>query len=460
MKALSIFVTLLLAHSASAQAPDYDAAVKTFRTTLSELVKADTTNPPGNEERAVKILAKRFKDAGIPYEVVNFAPGRDNLIVRLKGSGEKKPLLLMAHIDVVGTKDQNWTTPPHEVTEKDGFLYGRGVVDDLGMAVVIVETMIMLKQANVKLNRDIVAAFTGDEESGGAGMRYLVEKRPEFSEVGAVLNEGGTRVLAAGKSRFFNMQVGEKIYQDFTLSAKGETGHSSMPKKDNSIYRLARALEKLANFTPEYRFIDVTRAYFKQRSKVDEGKLAMAMRQLVATNGKLPASALKVVTEVPVNASLLSTSCVATMLAGGTKVNALPPEATANVNCRLLPDENMAMVKQRLEKIINDPKVEVKPVGDFGSAPASPVTGEVPSALAEIVNQMWPGTPILPAMSTGATDSKFFRAKGIPAYGVMPIAIEESDIGRSHGIDERMPVASIRPGIEFFHKLVLRLGAI
>lgn len=439
--------------------PSFEAPEHSYRDTLNQLVKADTTNPPGNESRAVEILAKRLKAEKIAYEIVEFGPGRQNLIARLKGDGSKKPLLLLAHIDVVGTKDQNWATPPHEVTEKDGFLYGRGVGDDLGMAVTNLEVFLMLKKENVQLKRDVILAFTGDEESGGLGIRTVLEKRPELLDAEIALNEGGGIWLNdEGKPYLVRPQVAEKIYQDFELTAKGETGHSSVPKKDNAIYRLARALERIGQFEPERRLLPVTRAYFRETAKIETGNLAKVLKEIAESKGKISKRALKVIESRPAYAIQLYTSCVATMLSGGTKVNALPPTATANINCRILPDETPELVQERLAKIIGDPQVAIAAPKEFSKAGASPVDGVVMTAIQELSKETYPGLPVVPCMQSGATDSRFLRMRGVAAYGFSAMATYEKDANRAHGIDERIPVASIRPAMENMYKLVLKLA--
>lgn len=445
---------------AFAAAPDYEAAAADLRKTLGELVKVDTTTPPGNEAEAVKIAAKKLKAAGIPYEIVSFAPGRDNLVARLKGNGKKKPILLLAHLDVVGTKDQPWTMAKHELTEKDGYLYGRGVLDDLSMAATILETAILIKKANTPLDRDIIIALTGDEESGGTGIKHLLDTRPELvTDAEFVLNEGGFPVLVDNKVTTFRMQVAEKTYQNFTIKAKGTPGHSSLPLKDNAIYRLSHALQKIERAKVEPRIIPATRTYFREIAKTKTGKLAKAMTAVADAKGSLPKWAATTLTENPTYASQLYTTCVATMINGGIKENALPAEATANVNCRIMPDETVADTQKRLAKIINDPNVEVLKLATFGEGPASSVMGEVPTALADVLPKHWPEAVLVPFMQTGATDSRFFRERGIPSYGIMPIAITEADGMRAHGIDERIPAASLVPGLKFFHDLVLRLSA-
>jgi acetylornithine deacetylase/succinyl-diaminopimelate desuccinylase-like protein len=460
MKTLMYLATALLSLKAFAN-PDFTAAAKDFRQTLDLLVKADTSNPPGNEARAVEILAARLKAAHIDYQVLDFGPGRKNLIARLKATDpdpKLKALLLIAHIDVVGTKDQNWTVPPHQVTEKEGYLYGRGVLDDLGMAVANLQTVIALHQEKAALKRDVILAFTGDEESAGLGILSVLKTHPELLAAGIALNEGGSLVLGEdGKVKVVRLQVAEKIYQDFSLVAHGPTGHSSVPQKGNAIYRLAEALVKLGKYQPDERLIPATRPFYAAGIN-DDPRMAKAMRALAQAKGKLPPAALKVIHESPILTSPLSTTCVATMLQGGTKVNALPAQAQAMVNCRILPDETIAQVKARLEKVIADPQVEVQLSSDDGVGGPSPVEGEVPTAVKTLVSEMYPSAPVIPSMVNGATDSRFLRQHGVEAYGISPIASHETDLMRAHGIDERIPAASIVPGLEFEYRLVRSLA--
>ncbi len=445
---------------AQAPAPDFDRALADFRATLGKLVEADTSNPPGNEARAVAIVAARLAAEGIPYEVTEFAPGRQNVVARLAGDGSEKPLLLLAHLDVVGADGQPWTSSPHQVTERDGFLVGRGVSDDLGMALMEIETVILLKRSGAKLRRDVILALTGDEESGGAGIRWLLEHRPDSVAAELALNEGGgVRLDERGKTSFIGLQAAEKIYQDFALVARGPTGHSSVPLADNAIYRLARALERLGGYRFPVRLLPVTREYFRTRAAVESEPLAGALRAAAAAQRTIPASALKVLEASPTLAAMLRTTCVATTLAGGTRVNALPAEARANVNCRILPDESVEDVARALARVIGDPAVAVEPVESFGAGPPSALDGPGPKAVREVSAATWPGVPVVPLLELGATDSRFLRARGIAAYGLNPIALTESDARRAHGVDERISIASLRPAIDFFHRLVVALAA-
>lgn len=460
MKCLILLFAMICSLSARAALlePEYESMGKNFRKTLSDLVKAKTVNPPGNEKKAVEILGARLKKEGIPFKTMDFGKNRSNLVARLKGSGEKKPLLLLAHTDVVGVDNQVWNSPPHTMTEKDGFLYGRGVQDDLGMAVANLEVFIALKKLKIPLKRDVILAFTGDEESGGTGIKALIEKHPDWigdAEVG--LNEGGSPVTDdEQKVIFFNMATAEKTYQDFLLTTKGSTGHSSLPHGDNAIAVLAQALEKLTAHKPEQRLLPVTREYFLKRSEIETGDLAKAMKDVAKSSTRFSSSSIKQLEKHHLQ-NYLITTCIPTMISGGTRVNALPGQATANINCRILPDETIDAVKKRLISIIDDERVEITLEGDFSVGGSSDVKGVVPSAVEKISQQMWPGIVVIPSMLSGATDSRFLQGK-TQMYGVSPLYRLEKDAARAHGIDERIPTGAIVPGMEFMYKLVIEIA--
>jgi acetylornithine deacetylase/succinyl-diaminopimelate desuccinylase-like protein len=454
---------MLVAVRAAAAPPaaaDFEGAIADLRALLVRLVEADTTNPPGNEARAVAIVAERLAAEGIPHETTEFAPGRQNLVARLSGDGSEKPLLLLAHLDVVGADGQPWTSPPHRVTERDGFLVGRGVSDDLGMALVELETVVLLKRSGASLRRDVILALTGDEESGGAGIRALLAREPQAMGAAIALNEGGgPRLDERGRVAFVALQTAEKTYQDFALIVTGSTGHSSVPLPDNAIYRLARALERIGRRRFPVRLLPVVREYFKARAAIEVEPLAGALRSAAAAKGGVPAAALAILEANPILAATLRTTCVATTLGGGTRVNALPSEARATLNCRILPDESIESVEGALARLIADPEVKIERLGDFGAGPPSPLAGPLPTAVRALAAETWPGAPILPFLSVGATDSRFLRERGVAAYGLNPIALTESDARRAHGADERIPVASLPPGLEFFYRLVSGLAA-
>lgn len=441
--------------------PDFSKSAAQLRQTLEALVSLDTTNPPGNEERVADFVAARLASEGIPFVETEFAPGRKNIIARLKATSPSglRPVVILAHEDVVTAASQKWATEPHRVTERDGYLYGRGVSDDLGMASTGLETLVLLKKSGLPLKRDVILALTGDEESGGKGIRHQIASNFEPFDGALVLNEGGGFEIAQdGSVHLLSLQLAEKTYVDFTLKTTGPTGHSSVPQKGNAIFKLARALDRFGQAPTPPRLVPVTRAYFAARAKLEKGPLAEAMEALAKSKGKLPVKALQIVEADPDLAAKLRTTCVATLVSGGTRVNALPSEATANINCRVLPDESPADVEARMIKLINDPTIEVS-ADVQGRAGASALEGEGPQAITEVARAMWPGITIVPAMSGGATDSRYLRAKGVSCYGINPIALREEDARRAHGIDERIPIASIEPGLKFFYKLLVRLAA-
>jgi acetylornithine deacetylase/succinyl-diaminopimelate desuccinylase-like protein len=346
------------------------------------------------------------------------------------------------------------------MVEVDGHLVGRGVLDDLGMAAIELQVMILLRQTGVPLARDVILAWTGDEESGGGGIRWLVENRPDTVDAEIAINEGGTPILDrdGGSVKLVEMQAAEKLYQDFVVTARGPTGHSSVPMQGNPIHRLSRAIHRLAEHEFPARLLPVTRAWLKARAPLEPRERSVAMVQLAASEGALPKDALRVLEADPILAANLRTTCIATMVDGGTRVNALPAEATANVNCRILPDETTEDVQRQLAAIFADPELEIRATRDFGHAPPSPLEGAGPEAIRKVSARIWPHAPIVPFMGRGATDSRHIRGRGVASYGIGPIAVTEIDARRAHGIDERIPLASLRPGVEFLYALVVELA--
>jgi acetylornithine deacetylase/succinyl-diaminopimelate desuccinylase-like protein len=458
-----LLIPALLARPTSARAqaePNFDEATASVRTLLGELVAADTSNPPGNEARAVAIGARQLAAAGIPYQVTEFAPDRQNLVARLHGDGSERPLLLLAHVDVVGTGGQSWSTEPHTMTEQGGFLVGRGTNDDLGMAAVALEVFLLLHRSGIALKRDVILAWTGDEESGGGGIRWQLEHEPASLDAEIALNEGGGPLLGEdGRVKLVNLQTAEKLYQDYSIVAHGPTGHSSVPLQGNAIYRLAHGLDKLQRFQFPARLLPVTRAWLAARAPLEKQELGAAMKALAEAKGPLPEAALRTVDADPALSAELRTTCVATQILGGTRANALPAEARANVNCRILPDESAADVARTLGRVLGDPGLEVVAADEFGHAEPSPLDGAAAQAIRKVSAQLWPGGPVVPFLSKGATDSRFLRAHGVRAYGLGPIAMTEEDARRAHGVDERIPTASLRPGVEFLYRLVVELAA-
>jgi acetylornithine deacetylase/succinyl-diaminopimelate desuccinylase-like protein len=454
---------VLLVAPATWGAPDFDAAARDARALLARLVAADTSNPPGNEARAVAIGEAWLRERGISFESHEFAPGRKNLVARLAGDGSRgRPLLILAHVDVVGTKGQVWATDPRQVVESGGYLLGRGVADDLGMATLALEVLGLLAADRVPLGRDVIVAWTGDEESEGLGIQYALKEHRAAIDAEVALNEGGGLLLGDdGAVKMAGLQVAEKVYQDFVIRATGPTGHSSAPLDDNAIARLGRAMDRLGRHRFPVRMLEVTREGFLARAQVEDQanpRLAAALRAVARSRGAPPRAALAVIEAQPSLRNRIRTTCVPTQISGGTRENALPAEVYANVNCRILPDEKPADVARQLAAVIADPRVEIRAVPPFEAAGPSPLSGPVVEAVRKVMAEMHPGVPVVPAMSPGATDSRYLRMAGIAAYGFNPIGNTETDARRAHGVDERIPASQLRSGVELLYRLVVEIA--
>jgi acetylornithine deacetylase/succinyl-diaminopimelate desuccinylase-like protein len=381
--------------------------------------------------------------------------------VRYRGTGALKPILLLAHTDVVEANREDWTTDPFQFIEKDGYFYGRGTADDKAQAAVWIANLMRYKREGFKPARDIVVALTADEEGGGPynGVIWLLKNKRELIDADLCLNEGGGGVMVAGKKLANNIQVSEKSYADFKFEVHNKGGHSSVPLPDNAIYRLATALERLSRFSFPLKTDEVTRAYFGQMAKAEDGALKDDLVKIAAGSPEASRDAMQRVASIsPRWNSMLRTTCVATELAGGHALNALPQIATANVNCRIFPGESVESVQKALRLAVGDDQVAIHVDGEVGVGPASPLRPDVLQAVARWSDTMWPGVVTIPVMSTGATDGRYLRVAGIPTYGVSGFFGDRDDV-RAHGRDERMNVNSFYEGQAFLYELVKELSA-
>ena len=410
---------------------------------------------PVAEAAAARLRAAGFPDADI--FVGGAIPKKANLVVRYHGTGVRKPLLLLAHIDVVEAKREDWTTDPFQLVEKDGFFYGRGTGDDKAQAAVWIATLIRFKREGFKPDRDIIVALTADEEGGGPynGVDWLIKNHRELINAEFALNEGGWGESNAGKKISNNLQVSEKYVINFRFEVHNKGGHSSIPVSDNAIYHLAGALQRISTFGFPLKTNEVTAAYFQQLSKIEPGAVSEDLAKVAAGSQE---AMQRVASVSPSWNATLRTTCVATMLEGGHAMNALPQLAAANVNCRVLPEDSPEYVQNTLEKVVADDQVSIKPVGEMGKGPASPMRPDVLSAASRITNMLWPGVPVLPIMVMGATDGRMLRAVGIPTYGVQGFFMDRNDI-RFHGRDERLGVQSFYEGQTFLYELVKALSS-
>ena len=433
---------------------------RSARAIFAELVGINTTHDHGSTTLAARALARRLLAAGFPAKDVIIAgpsPQRQNLVARLRGSGGRPPILLLAHLDVVEARREDWSLDPVKLTEKDGYFYGRGTSDIKDMAAIFVQTLLRLKRERVALDRDLILALTADEEGGDDnGVQWLLANRRPLIDAAYVINgDGGDPMMRDGQVHARNVQAAEKVYMDVRLEVHNPGGHSSMPVRDNAIYRLSTALSRLGGYEFPMRLNEITRAYFTRAAAAEPDTIAARMR-MVGESGDTTAMRRLAAGSAWFNA-LLRTTCVATRLEGGHANNALPQSAAANVNCRLLPDEHPESVVQRIRQVVGDTAVLVTVTSPAKPSPPSPLVPEVLEPVDSITAAMWPGAAVVPSMETGATDGLFLRNAGIPVYGVSGVPLEADDI-RAHGRDERIRVDAFYQGLEFTERLVRALA--
>jgi acetylornithine deacetylase/succinyl-diaminopimelate desuccinylase-like protein len=374
----------------------------------------------------------------------------------------QKPILLLAHLDVVAAQRADWPRDPFILHEQDGYFLGRGTSDDKAMAAIFVANLLQMKQQGIVPDRDIILALTADEENGDSnGAEWLANNHKQLVDAAYAINEGGGGALANGKPIYQSIQAAEKVYVDFTITATNPGGHSSVPRPDNAIYELAQALLRISHYQFPVELNEVTRPFLEQTAKVEpRGDMATAMRALAANPADSAAAAT--LSTDPRFASMLRTSCVATRLSGGHAYNALPQRATANINCRVVPTSSFEATRDALVRAIADTGIHIAytiaPNGRFG-AKVAPVDPELLTAVTSLTHQMWGDIPVIPTMSTGATDCKYMRAVGIPTFGVSGLFSEPGETN-AHGRDEKLRVKSFYDGLQFLDQLVRRLSGV
>jgi len=438
-------------HSAASSAQD----AATAKAILSELLSIDTTYEKGTVA-AVNALRKRFLAGGFAeQDLVVVAnpdnPAQSNLIVRFKGQGKGKPLLYLCHLDVVAAKPEDWSVPPFAMTEKDGWLYGRGSLDMKGEDANVAAALLRLKRENYKPARDIIVAFTADEEADGQeGVGWLVRSHRELIDAGIVLNpDSGTAAFRDGRRAFYGVQTSEKLFVTYVAETTNKGGHSSEPRPDNAIYELTAALDRLARFKFPIRLIPTVRAFYSSQAQFETGSRQADMRAV--GNGDL-AAAERLASD-PTDNAQVRTTCVATMLEAGHAENALPQRARATIQCRMLPGDTQQQVEDTLKDVLADPAVKLTVKTPATPSPESPASREVMATFERVVHSMWPGLIVMPSMDAGASDSKFTRAAGIPSYGAASNFFDLEDM-RAHGRDERIKADRFAEGSEFAYRLM------
>ena len=428
------------------------------RAIYKEMIEVNSGFTTGATTPIANAVAARLKAAGFPAAdifVGGANPKKHNVVVRYRGTGARKPILLLAHTDVVEAKREDWTMDPFKLTEKDGYFYGRGVGDDKAQAAIWIANLIRYKREGFKPDRDIIVALTADEEGGGPynGVDWLLKNKRELIDAELSLNEGGWGESVNGTRVANDVQVSEKWVVNYRLEVRNKGGHSSLPVKDNAIYHLAGALDRLSKFEFPMKINDVTREYFRAMSAIEKGTVS---RDLAAVaSGDAAAMARVAAGSTSWNATL-RTTCIATLLEGGHASNALPQLAAATVNCRVLPEDSLGYVTSALTRVINDTAVKLTVTGTPLAGPASPMREDLLTAVKTLTTSMWPGVATVPMMVMGATDGRSLRIAGIPTYGVQGLFYDRDDI-RFHGRDERLKVRSFYEGQTFLYELVKRM---
>jgi acetylornithine deacetylase/succinyl-diaminopimelate desuccinylase-like protein len=445
------------AQAPSAQ-PDLAKLAEEAQGWLAGMIRINTSNPPGNEMAVAKYISGILQKEGIPNEVLEIAPGRGVAIGRLQAGPLPDPanaLLLVAHQDTVGVDPTKWTVDPFAAIVRDGYLYGRGSVDDKGMLAANLATMVALKRSGARLGRDLIFLASADEEQGGAAsIKVVIEKYWDKIACAYALNEGGRVVLKDGKVQYVGIQASEKVSYNVIVTATGPSGHGSMPRPDNAVVHLAAAIAKLGTFQVPAEPNTITRRYFEQLAKIEEDDTAKWMRALEQPE-RLDLAVKHLSEESPMWNSMLRDSVVPTIINAGFRNNVIPSEATANLNVRMLPGHSIDALIGQFGKIVNDSQVRFKLAPDPGeNAPPSDITTPLYKTIERITPQDFSGAIALPFLSTGATDSANLRLHKVQAYGLNPFPLTESDDARVHGDDERIPIESFRKGVAFLYHVV------
>ncbi|MBI1200723.1 MAG: M20/M25/M40 family metallo-hydrolase [Phenylobacterium sp.] len=458
--AAALAATMLAAGAAQAAAPKADGGEAAFRDLYKQLVETNTTASAGSCTRAAEQIGARLKAAGYPDADIHLLvppehPRAGNIVAVLPGKDLKaKAVLLLAHLDVVEAKREDWTRDPFRMIEEDGYFYGRGVSDDKAQAAIFADMMIRFRQEGYKPRRTVKLMLTCGEEGGWFnGAHWLTTTQRDLIDAGIALNEGaGGELDAAGNRVDHSILAAEKSPVTFIFEVTNPGGHSSRPVPDNAIYHLARALDAVSRYEFPVQFDDANRAYFTRMAKVVGGETGAAMTAIVADPADAKADAI--LSRDANYHAMLRTTCVATMLDAGHAQNALPQRARAVVNCRVFPGVPAEEVRQALVKAVDNPKVSITTPGRiFPEAAAPPMTAKVLGPIETITEQMWPGVPVVPILQPGATDATFLNAVGIPAFGVSGV-FYDPDLGHIHGLNERIRVKSVMEGRVFLYRLV------
>ena len=464
-KLQTIFAVFSLLAGASAQQTALTPEHRLARDIFQQLIEINTTDTPaGNVTTAAEAMAARFRAAGFPaqdVQVIGPLPNKKNLVVRLHGRGHGKPILFLAHLDVVEALRQDWSMDPFKLNEVNGFFYGRGTSDIKQGDTVLVANFLRLKKEGWVPARDLILALTADEEGGQSnGVQWLLKNRRDLINAEFCINtDAGNFETKSGKRLLLGLQTSEKNYVDFRLEVKSKGGHSSRPVKgDNAIYHLAQGLTRLEAFEFPLSLNETTRSFFERSAALEPPATAADFRAVIGSDqAGAEAAARRLSASSPFYNAQLHTTCVATRLEGGHANNALPQTAAAIVNCRMLPQDSLDNVKSTLTRVLADDRISVSIVGEAIPAPASAINPSIVRVLEELSAKLYGNIPIVPVMDNGASDGKYLRIGGIPAYGV-PGVFTDIDDDRAHGKDERIGVKDFYDGVDFYYDFLKALA--
>jgi acetylornithine deacetylase/succinyl-diaminopimelate desuccinylase-like protein len=449
------------ATAAAQQAPTPDFETLGFEAAerLGEYLRIRTVNPPGNETAGAEWLRRVLAREGIEARIFESSPGRGNLYARLPGTGSKRPLVLLSHIDVVPATDSAWQVGPWSGETRSGAVWGRGALDMKGMAIVQLMTMVALKRRGVPLSRDVMLVANADEETGSTGAEWFTrEKRGLLRDAEFLLNEGGhNRLGPTGQTEYYGVAVTEKVPYWVRLTARGSPGHGSVPRPDNAAARISRAVGRIAAYQTPVKLTPPAERYFKDVAIQEHDPLRRRWLADPAAALQSRAGRLFLTSNLYYNAILRNTISI-TALRGSDKTNVIPPEASAELDVRLLPGERPADFVRALRRVIADSLVEITPLRPERQATMSPLDGPMIEAIHEAVEAMEPGALITTPMLAGYTDSYYYRAIGIGAYGISPFRLSEEDARTVHGNDERVTVENLRFGVELMYRIVEKVA--
>lgn len=432
---------------------DWDQLLKETLRHLQEYIRINTANPPGNEVEGARFFKKILEPESIPCQIFEPSPGRGNLLATLKGNGKRKPLLLLNHMDVVPAERKQWFFDPFEGAVKDGYLYGRGALDDKSMGIVEMMALLILKREKVPLKRDVLFLATADEETGGRwGVEWAVENIPSLKESEYALNEGSYVILnEEGIAEQYGVSSGQKVLFQLELKAKGTSGHASRPLPDNPNVKLVHALEKVTKWETPYNILPMVKEYFSKiapKQPPGERKFFEDIEKGVSD----PSFSAKLASNPIYNAIVRDTISL-TILRGGNKENVIPSESTATLDCRLIPGSSKENFLREIKKRLED-EIEVEVISESLSLPPSPLNTDLFQAIEKFAAKNDPGCPVVPVLLSGATDSRFLREKGITTYDFCPSRLKEKELFLVHGTDERITLENLKFGVKMLVEII------